>query len=85
MSDNFSHHQRGLESPGDRHQPITPSDTLAVSPRPRALWCQTSGDLVIEDCDGTQLSYAVTAGQILPFRAARILATGTTATVYGWE
>ncbi|TNC73704.1 spike base protein, RCAP_Rcc01079 family [Rubellimicrobium roseum] len=85
MSDNFQNHQRGLESPADRHQAITPSDTAPVVPRPRALWCQTAGDLAIEDRDGTRLTYAVAAGQILPFRAVRVLATGTTATVYGWD
>ncbi len=65
--------------------PPTPSGTANVVPRPRALWCQTAGNLVIEDANGTALSYAVQAGQILPFRAARIRATGTTATVYGWD
>jgi hypothetical protein len=85
MSDNFQAHQRGLESPGDRHQAITPSDTLNVIPRPRALWVQAGGTLVLEDAQGVALSYMVQAGQILPFRAARVRATGTTATVFGWD
>ena len=83
--DSFDAHQCGLESPAERHAAITPSDTLPVDPRPRALWCQTAGDLVIEDRWGTQLSYAVQPGQVLPFRASKVLATGTTATVYGWD
>ena len=85
MSDNFSNHQRGLESPGDRHQQITPSDAAVVVPRPRALWVQAAGNLALEDANGTVLTYAVTQGQILPFRAVRVRATGTTATVYGWD
>ncbi|MBP1806449.1 spike base protein, RCAP_Rcc01079 family [Rubellimicrobium aerolatum] len=85
MADNFKAHQRGLGSPGDRHRPIMPSDSLPISPRPRALWCQMAGDVVIEDIDGVQLTYAVQAGQVLPFRAVKVLATGTTATVYGWD
>ena len=85
MSDNFQSHQRGLETPADCHIAITPSDSLFIKPRPRALWCQTSGNLALEDREGTVLNYSVTAGQILPFRAVRVLATGTTATVYGWE
>jgi hypothetical protein len=85
MSDNFQNHQRGLESPADRHLAITPSDTAMIVPRPRALWCQTAGNLAIEDQNGTVLNYSVSAGQILPLRAVRVLATGTTATVYGWE
>lgn len=85
MSDNFQAHQRGLESPADRHQAITPSDSAAVVPRPRALWCQTQGELALEDAAGTVLTYTVAQGQILPFRAVRVRATGTTATVYGWD
>ncbi len=85
MSDNFQNHQRGLESPADRHTAITPSDTSPVLPRPRALWCQTAGNLAIEDSAGNVLTYAVAAGQIIPFRAVRIRATGTTATVIGWD
>lgn len=85
MPDNFSTHQRGLDSPGERHFAIVPSDAQAVDPRPRALWCQTAGDLAIEDAAGTRLTYAVQAGQILPLRPLKVMATGTTATVYGWE
>ncbi len=85
MSDNFQAHQRGLESPADRHVAIVPSDTLPVIPRPRALWCDTGGSLALEDAAGTVLTYTVAAGQILPFRAVRVRATGTTATVIGWE
>jgi hypothetical protein len=85
MSDNFQNHQRGLESPADRHTAITPSDTSPVLPRPRALWCQTPGALALEDSTGTVLTYTVQQGQILPFRAVRVRATGTTATVIGWD
>ena len=35
--------------------------------------------------NGVTLPYAMTAGQILPFRGARILATGTSGTFYGWD
>ncbi len=85
MSDNFQGHQRSLESPGDRHAAIVPSDSAPVSPRPRALWCQAGGDVAIEDRDGTILTYTLAAGQVLPFRAAKVRATGTTAMVYGWD
>lgn len=83
--DNFESHQRGLESPADRHQAIVPSDSAPVDPRPRALYCQTAGEVAVEDRQGVVLTYAVQAGQVLPFRAARVRATGTTATVYGWD
>ena len=85
MSDNFQGHQRGLDSPGECHQAIVPHDTDPVVPRPRALWCNTSGTLVLEDSSGAALTYFVQAGQIIPFRAVKVLATGTTATVFGWD
>ena len=83
--DHFESHQRGLDSPADRHGAIAPSDTAPVAPRPRALYCQTAGELALEDREGTVLSYTVQPGQVLPFRAAKVRATGTTATVYGWD
>jgi hypothetical protein len=83
--DHFDTHQRGLDSPAESHQAIVPSDSTPVDPRPRALYVQTAGDLALEDRSGTVLTYAVQAGQVLPFRASRVRATGTTATVYGWD
>jgi hypothetical protein len=40
---------------------------------------------VLEDATGTALTYLVQPGQIIPFRAVRVRATGTTATVFGWD
>ena len=85
MSDNFQGHQRSLESPGDRHKLIVPSDANPVVPRPRALWCAAEGTVSVEDRDGVALTYTLVAGQVLPFRAVKVRATGTTATVYGWD
>ena len=83
--DHFESHQRGLESPADRHQAIVPSDSVPIDPRPRAHYCLTAGDVAIEDRQGIVLTYAVQAGQVLPFRAAKVRASGITATVYGRE
>lgn len=85
MSDSFQNYAKGLHSPADRHFAIAPSDTVDITPRPRALYCQTGGNLRLRDAAGTDLTYAVTAGQTIPFRAARVLLTGTTATVFGWD
>lgn len=85
MADNFASHGSGISGPADIHRAITPSDSVAVDPKPRALYCQTDGNISIEDRLGTVLPYAVKAGQVLPFRGTKIRATGTTATVYGWE
>ncbi len=85
MADNFENHHVGISGPADLHQAITPSDSVDVSPKPRALWVQTDGNLSIADRAGTVLTYAVKAGMVIPFRATKVRATGTTATVYGWE
>jgi hypothetical protein len=85
MADNFLAHNKGLDAPCDRHFAITPNDDANLTDIPRAIYCQSAGNAVIRDKFGTDLTYALTAGQILPFRGVRILATGTTATIYGWE
>lgn len=72
-------------APAARHWPIVPSDTVNLSPRPRSLWCETAGTVSIENEEGRILSYTVTAGQILPFQATKVRATGATATVYRWR
>lgn len=66
------------------HFAIAPSNITDLAVRPRALYCTVAGNVVIRDQAGTDITYPVTVGQILPFRANRILATGTTATVVGW-
>lgn len=85
MSDSFQSYAKGLQSPADRHFAISPSDTVDIVPRPRAIYCQTAGNLRLRDSAGTDLTYAVLAGQTIPFRASRVLLTGTTAIVYGWD
>ena len=85
MSDSFQSYAKGLQSPADRHFAIVPSDVTDIVPRPRAIYCQTAGNLRLRDSAGTELTYAVVAGQTLPFRAARVMLTGTTATVFGWD
>lgn len=61
------------------HKIITPSDT-AVLDREYIIYAGTGGNLVIEDEHGVSITYAVTAGQILPVLARRVKATGTTVT-----
>ena len=84
MSDPFKSHHRGMESPAARHFAITPSDAADLSVLPRVLYCVQAGTAVIRDREGADLSYTLVAGQILPLSALRVLATGTSATLYGW-
>lgn len=72
-------------SPGMRHWPIVPHDTNPIDPRPRALYAASAGVAVVRDELGATLNYTLLAGEILPFSAFGINATGTTATLYGWD
>lgn len=85
MADNFAGFAASLTSPGELHYVVTPSDSADLDPRPRALKCLTSGNVAIRDVAGTDITYPVEAGEILEFRAVRVLASGTTATVAAWE
>lgn len=84
MEDAFQNLSSGLEAPALRHFLIIPSDGDDLPTRPRALYCNTEGFVAIRDVDGADFTYAVTPGTVLPIRAQRVLATGTTATVVGW-
>jgi len=85
MPDHFASHAKGLEAPADRHYAIVPSDGADLPRVPRSVYCAAAGTAVLRDHQGTDLSYTLVAGQILPVRPVRVLATGTTATLYGWE
>lgn len=84
MADPFLTFAPGLSDVAMRHFAVTPSDSTDLAIKPRALYCMVSGNAVIRDEAGTDITYPLTAGQILPFRGVRILATNTTATVVGW-
>lgn len=75
----------GLITPGERHLAITPSNTVDLTFVPRAIYCEAAGTAVLRDKFGTDISYTLVQGQVLDFRAVRVLATGTTATLRGWE
>lgn len=74
----------GFDSPGMAHGALAKSDTVDLVLPPRAIYCAAEGTASIVDTNGATLSYALAAGQILPFAAKRINATGTTAVLYGW-
>lgn len=85
MTDNFAGFAAGLSSPGETHYVVSPSDTADLDPRPRALKCVASGNVAVRDVTGADVVYPVEAGDVLEFRAVRVLATGTTAVVVAWE
>lgn len=84
MSDPFASHSRGLESPAAHHAALIPSNSSDLPLRPRVIYCQSAGTAVLRDRAGQDLTYTLEAGQILPLSPVRVLATGTSATLYGW-
>ena len=84
MADQFELQITELEDPAEVHYAITPSDSVDLATRPRALYVNVDGTVAIQDKLGTNITYNVTAGQVIPFRGTRVLATGTTATVVAW-
>ena len=84
MVEDFDRLPTTKSDPASWHWPITPNDAANLPLRPRAIFCVADGTIVMRDEGGQDLSYPMTAGQYLPFRPVRILATGTTGTFYGW-
>lgn len=85
MADGFDRHTTGPEAPATRHFAITPNDAADLPSTPRAIRANVAGDVVLRDASGTDVTYTVAAGELLLFRAVRVLATGTTATgLVGW-
>ena len=68
-------------APAQNHFAITPG--VAYDVLPLALYVESGGNLVMTDQNGTQITYGVASGAILPFRPVSVDA-GTTATVVGW-
>ena len=61
-----------------KHQyTITPHDTTAL-PRLSIIYCGSDGDIIVEDEDGEEVTYTVTAGDILPVLVNKVLNTNTT-------
>lgn len=61
---------------------VTPSDSVVLPFRARALYIGVAGDVTVFAKDGTTavLFKACTAGTIYPIRCSYVKATGTTAT-----
>lgn len=61
---------------------ITPNDSTDIDPKPcRAVYIGGAGNISLIPEGGSEaVTFAVIAGQVLPVRAKRIMATNTTAT-----
>ena len=81
MTDSFKNFARSLTSPPEHAAAIVPNDTADLPEIIRALYVGGGGDVAVRMAGGAQVTLAnLPTGTLIPLRAARILATGTTAT-----
>lgn len=80
MVDRFEGREPNLTGPAVHGFVITPSDGAALAETTRALYVGGAGDLAVLFASGGQAVLSnVPAGTLLPLRAIKVLATGTSA------
>ena len=81
ISDQFANYQPGLTGPVEGGFDVTPGDGADLPQVTRALMVTSAGDVAVTLKTGDTVTLpGLTPGVIYPVRAARIAATGTTAT-----
>lgn len=85
MVDNPAILRRGRSDPAEVHEFVTAGTqkTWTEASKPLALRANEDGNVVITDANGDEATYAMTAGEVLPFRPLTIEDT-TTADVHVW-
>lgn len=82
MTDRFEGRAEGVSAPAARGFAITPSDSSDLAAETRAIYVGGSGNVSLVLASGDALTFAgLVAGTLLPVRAARVKATGTSATM----
>jgi hypothetical protein len=61
------------------HVTITPSDANNLD-RLMMIYCGSTGNIVVQDANGTQITYVAAVGLILPILVKKVMATNTTVT-----
>jgi hypothetical protein len=80
MPDRYESYTSGLESPATHGFSVTPSDSADLPETTRALFVGTSGAVSLVLASGAEIVLTgVLGGSLLPLRAMRVRATGTTA------
>ena len=78
--DAYADHASSLVSPASSGAGVTPSDSGELPQVSRALYVAQGGDLALELASGAQVTLGgVPSGTVLPVRARRVRASGTTA------
>lgn len=80
-TDPFATNATGLDSPGLHAFAITPDDSNDLAIATRGIYVGVGGDVAVITAGGETVTFKnASAGTTLPIRAARVKATGTTAT-----
>lgn len=80
MADKFATVESGLTSPATRVTAITPDDSADLDEIVRAIRADAGGAITIVPVgngDAETVTLSVAAGEIVPIRTRRVLATGT--------
>lgn len=81
MADRFADHAPSLESPALHGFAVSPNDGTDLQEVTRAIYVGGSGSLTLVFPSSAEITFAgLAGGTVLPVRAMRIKATGTTAT-----
>lgn len=79
MPDPFPNQQPSILGPAEDGFAITPHDTNDLAQTTRAIWVGADGNIALVTRAGTTLTLSgAKAGTLIPIRATRVLATGTT-------
>jgi hypothetical protein len=81
MQDRFQYHASALEGPATHAFAVTPHDTNDLPETTRAIFVGGTGSVCLVLVSGAEITLAnVASSSIIPVRATRLKATGTTAT-----
>lgn len=81
MSEKYQGRADDITSPARGGFAITPSDSTDLTAETRAIYVGNAGDVAAVLASGDEVSFVgLAGGTVLPVRARRIKATGTTAT-----
>lgn len=80
MADRFEGREPDLTGPALHGFAVIPDDEVSLAETTRALYVGIAGDVRVGFASGGEVTLrAVPAGTMLPLRAVRVAATGTTA------
>ncbi len=80
MKDDFENYTSGLTSPARDAEVIVPNDAIDLPFVTRGIYVGSVGSLQVQMAGGQIVTFEnVLAGVVYPLRAARVMATGTTA------